>query len=250
MITDKDREIFHRTILLTGEDVFERITEAKVIVIGVGGVGSWCAESLVRSGVRHLTIVDADKVSVTNCNRQMMARPSTVGRVKVEVLKEMLLEINPDAEITALEKVYSEDTAAEFGLDSYDYVIDAVDSLKDKANLILEACRTRAVFFSSMGAALKMDPTGIRVDEFWKVQGCPLAATLRRRFRKEGTFPSRKFLCVFDPEVLPNRGGRSDDQSMFRKASINGSVAHMTSMFGLTIAGLVINDIYKKTIAG
>ena len=161
-----------------GKETLERIAKKKVIIFGVGGVGSWCAESLVRSGIRHLTIVDSDRVCITNINRQLMATTKTVGQVKVDVLKERLLDINPVAEITALQRIFTAETAADFDIASYDYIIDAIDSLKDKALLIEMACQTNARFFSSMGAALKMDPTRVRVAEFWKVQGEPAGKSI------------------------------------------------------------------------
>ena len=176
--------IFRRSELLLGVDTIERIGQKRVIIFGVGGVGSWCAESLVRSGIRHLTIVDSDRVCITNINRQLMATTKTVGQVKVEVLKERLLSINPSADITALQKIFTQDTADEFEIGSYDYIIDAIDSLKDKALLILMATRTKAKFISSMGAALKLDPTRIKITEFWKVQGDPLARALRKKFKQ------------------------------------------------------------------
>ena len=217
--------------MLLGEEAMERIARKRVIIFGVGGVGSWCAESLVRSGIRQLTIVDSDRVCITNINRQLMATTKTVGQVKVEALKERLLSINPSAEITALQKIFSQETAEEFALDSYDYIIDAIDSLKDKAALILLACRTKARFFSSMGAALKMDPTRIRVTEFWKVKGDPLARALRNRFKKEKRFPKRKFQCVYS------------DESPCTSNPSKGSLVHITAIFGMTLAGLVIQDI-------
>ena len=152
-----------RTELLLGADVMARLAEVRVILFGVGGVGSWCAEGLVRSGVKHLTLVDADRISASNVNRQLMATPRTVGQVKVEALRDRLLEIAPDAEIETLQQVFSAETAEEFALDSYDYILDAIDSLKDKGELILRATHTPAVFFSSMGAALKIDPAQVRV---------------------------------------------------------------------------------------
>ena len=173
-----EKAIFRRLELLLGDEAMDRIAEKRVIIFGVGGVGSWCAESLVRSGIRKLTIVDSDHVSVTNINRQLMATTKTVGQVKVDALKERLLNINPSAEITALQQIFSAETASEFCLEEYDYIIDAIDSLKDKALLILMACQTKAKFFSSMGAALKLDPTRIRTAEFWKVTGDPLARAL------------------------------------------------------------------------
>ena len=226
-----------------------RIKQMRVILFGVGGVGSWCAESLVRSGISQLTMVDSDCVSVTNINRQLMATTQTVGRVKVEALRERLLSINPTAQITALQKVFSQETAAEFQLDRYDYIIDAIDSLKDKAQLILLACQTKAKFFSSMGAALKMDPTRIQVTEFWKVKGDPLARALRNKFKSQGVFPKHKFQCVFSDELLQNQGQPStadEAPSMFNKPQINGSVAHITAIFGFMLAGLVINDILSR----
>ena len=165
-MTPPSKEIFNRAELLLGADVMERLASVRVILFGVGGVGSWCAEGLVRSGVTHLTLVDADCVAPSNINRQRMATVSTVGLPKVEALKEMLLDINPSAEITAIQARFTDATAASFGLDSYDYIIDAIDALKDKAALILHATATPATFFSSMGAACKIDPTRVRVASF------------------------------------------------------------------------------------
>ena len=237
---------FDRTALLTGPDVMQRLASTRVLLFGVGGVGSWCAEGLVRSGVGHLTLVDPDRVAPTNVNRQMMATSRTIGRLKVEALRDRLLEIHPAADIRCEARFFSEETAEDFDWDSYDYVIDAIDSLKDKAALILRACRSRAVFFSSMGAALKLDPTRVRVAEFWQVRGCPLGAALRKKYRQKGVLPARKFLCVYDDEVLPNRG-RSDETCAY-KAVINGSAAPVTALFGFTLASLVLQDVYRKGI--
>ena len=145
--------------------------------------------------------------------------------------------------------MYSEETHEEFGLDQYDYIIDCIDSLKDKVSLIMRACETHAVFFSSMGAALKMDPTKIQVAEFWKVRGCPLGSALRKRMKKSGLKPAHKFKCVYSEELLENRGSNPNSETnLIVKAQINGSMAHITSIFGLTIAGLVLNDIYRKVV--
>ena len=256
--------IFRRMELLLGNEAVGRIGSRRVIIFGVGGVGSWCAESLIRSGIRQLTIVDSDRVCITNINRQLMATTKTVGQVKVEALRERLLTINPKAEITALQKIFTEETAAGFDIGQYEYIIDAIDSLKDKALLIEMACQTKAKFFSSMGAALKMDPTRIQVTEFWKVKGDPLARALRNRFKKEKRFPKRKFLCVFSDELLQNMGHNATcgteqcmcpkaksgpgDPSLLNhewcssKAQINGTLAHITAIFGFMLAGLVIQD--------
>ena len=235
-----DSAIFRRNELLLGSETMERIAQKRVIIFGVGGVGSWCAESLVRSGISRLTIVDSDRVSVTNINRQLMATTKTVGQVKVDTLKERLLSINPKAEITALQQVFSEETAESFQLDTYDYIIDAIDSLKDKATLILLACQQQARLFSSMGAALKLDPTRIKVTEFWKVKGDPLARALRNRFKKDKTFPKRKFLCIYSDELLKNQMPVDPEDRG------NGSIVHITAIFGLMLAGLVIQDITNQ----
>jgi len=257
--------IFRRSELLLGNETMDRIAQKRVIIFGVGGVGSWCAESLVRSGIRQLTIVDSDRVCITNINRQLMATTKTVGHVKVEALKERLLTINPQAEITALQKIFTLETSASFDIDSYDYIIDAIDSLKDKALLILMACQSKARLFSSMGAALKMDPTRIRVTEFWKVKGDPLARALRKKFKSQGQFPKRKFQCVYSDELLTNRGHNATcgteqcmcpkakmgpgDPSLLNhewcssKAQINGTMAHVTAIFGFMLAGLVLQDV-------
>ena len=235
-----DSAIFRRNELLLGGETMERIAQKRVIIFGVGGVGSWCAESLVRSGISRLTIVDSDCVSVTNINRQLMATTKTVGQVKVDALKERLLSINPKAEITALQQVFSEETAESFQLDTYDYIIDAIDSLKDKATLILLACQQHAKLFSSMGAALKLDPTRIKVTEFWKVKGDPLARALRNRFKKDKTFPKRKFLCIYSDELLKNQMPVDPEDRG------NGSIVHITAIFGLMLAGLVVQDITNQ----
>ena len=242
---EKENDIFQRAELLLGNDVMNQIASKRVIVFGVGGVGSWCVECLVRSGIRRITIVDFDSVCASNVNRQLMATTDTIGRVKVEALKERLLQINPQCEVTALQKVFTEETADEFCLDQYDYIIDAIDSLKDKVALIMRACQTSAVFFSSMGAALKMDPTRIRVAEFWKVRGCPLGSALRKRMKRAQLKPIHKFQCVYSEELLDNVGTQPEPES---KRQTNGSMSHITAIFGFTIAGLVLNDIRDKAL--
>lgn len=233
--------IFDRTKRLVGDDAMKALEDAKVIIFGMGGVGSWVAEGLVRTGIRHLTIVDADTIDTTNVNRQMPATTLTLGEDKVEASRRRLLEINPDADIIAIKMFYSEETANLIDLAQYDYIVDAIDSLKDKALLILNATSSGRKFYSSMGAALKIDPTRVRVAEFWDVQGCPLARALRNKFKKTRVFPKRKFLCVYSDELLANKGGTSETCDY--KASINGSLVHITAIFGFTIAGKIISDI-------
>lgn len=240
-------ELFNRTELLLGSKVMQRIREARIIVFGVGGVGSWCAECLVREGIGHLTLVDSDIVCPTNVNRQLMATTKTLGEPKVEALRRRLLEINPEADIVAMQRSFSSETAHDFQLGQYDYVIDAIDSLRDKIELILKATQ-EGHLFSSMGAALRIDATKVRVAEFWKVKGDPLAAAMRSAMRRGKLFPARKFLCVHSEEQPMKNVGTAllDGSQTFTKVQTNGSLCHVTAVFGMTLAGLVIQDIHGK----
>ena len=239
---EKESEIFSRATLLLGDETMAILRDKRVIVFGVGGVGSWCAECLIRTGVGHLTMVDFDKVSVSNVNRQLMATVDTVGQVKVDVLRQRLLSINPQADVVALQETFTEETSSQFDLDSYDYVIDVIDSLRDKARLILQACQSQARLFSSMGAALKMDPSRIGVAEFWQVKGDPLARALRNYFKRQQCFPRRKFKCVFSDEMLQNNKVEESEGK-----TANGSLVHITAIFGCTLASLVIRDVVKRS---
>ncbi len=261
--------IFHRSELLLGKEVMEALASKRAILFGIGGVGSWCAESLVRTGLLNLTIVDSDRVDITNVNRQLMATTKTVGQVKTEALKERLLEINPNANIDDVQEIYSRDTADQFNLDEYDIIIDAIDSLSSKAHLIQNAVDRDAIFVSSMGAALKVDPSRVQVDSFWKVKGCPLARKVRKMLRK-WKVNERHFPCVYSDEVLENEGSylieehKNDPEIVqnqgpgnpellnhkwdHKKASINGSLSHVTGIFGFTLAGLVVKKIKEDLV--
>jgi tRNA threonylcarbamoyladenosine dehydratase len=263
----KKHPAFHRTELLIGEAALKTLAETRVILFGVGGVGSWCAEALIRSGVGHLTIVDNDVICVTNINRQLQATAKNVGTSKVEALKERLLEIHPDAGIIALQKVYNQETREEFDLPSYDYVIDAIDSLSHKVDLIASAMEAGVKLFSAMGAANKLDATTIRVDSIWKSQGCRLAKFVRKKLRQRGA--TGDCLCIYSEELLPafeavkaacgsaqcfcpkpldeEGGGIPPDVWCHQKAQINGSMVHITGAFGFNLAGLVVQDIVRKT---
>lgn len=259
------KEEFGRIELLLGEDKINKLNAAHVIIFGVGGVGSWCAESLVRSGICNLTIVDQDTVSVTNINRQLMATTKTVGKRKVDVLRDRLLEINPDANITALYQTYNKETAASFHLETFNIVIDAIDSLKDKAALIMHATQlskqkrishdatrnssnNQLTFLSSMGAALRIDPTMIRVAEFWKVKNDSLARALRKKFKHNKEMPAVKFQCVYSEESpMENKGTCNPNDTCEYKAVINGSLAHITGIFGFTLAGLAMQAIIAQS---
>lgn len=229
---------FQRTRLIAGDERMQRLRATRVLVVGIGGVGSWCAEAMARSGVGHITIVDRDVVAESNINRQLPALGSTVGRPKTEVLGERLIDINPDLDLVEIHDFYSPENADSYNLDSYDYVIDAIDSVACKAELILRATASRATLFSSMGAARKLHADKIATAEFWKVTGDPLARALRNRFKRTGRFPRRKFKCVYSPERL--------DQPIESPDGANGTFAHTTAIFGLTLAGLVIESIMGR----
>lgn len=233
------QDIFNRVELLLGTDMTRHLASCRVIVVGVGGVGSWCAESLVRSGIGHLTIVDSDVVCPSNVNRQLMATTETIGRVKVDALRERLVKINPDVDIKAINARYSDETNADFHLDDYDYIIDCIDSLKDKMALLLNATKTHATVFSSMGAAMKVDPTKIKVTEYWKVRGCPLGAAIRKRMKRAKVKPSKPIQCVYSEELLENKGIGEVE----REGNSNGTLSHITAIFGFTLAGLVMKHI-------
>ena len=236
-----------RTERLLGTDALSRLHSARVLVMGIGGVGSWAAEALVRSSVGHITIVDADRIVPSNINRQLMATTKTVGELKVEALRQRLLEINPAADVVAVNQEYNAEAAASLAIDSYDCVIDAIDSVADKALLIYEATRLKVPLFSSMGAALKSDPSRIRIGKFSEVKGCRLAAALRRRFKRSEQWPRRDFKCVYSDELLPNLGSdevRGTDGAMtYGKVSYNGSMCHITAIFGMMLAGMAIRHI-------
>lgn len=243
--------ILSRVELMLGASLVDKLRATRVAIIGLGGVGSWCAESLVRSGIGELMLVDSDKVSITNVNRQLMATTKTVGLSKVSVLAERLKEINPDVKLDVHETVYNEENAASFDLGRFDYVIDAIDSLSEKASLIRHALSFPNVkLFASMGAALKMDPFKIRASEFRKIEGDGLARALRQKFKKTGGFPRRKFTCVWSDEHRENLGDALqpdiEDSWGAKKARINGTIAHTTAIFGFALAGLVLKDIEES----
>ena len=202
----------------------------RVILFGIGGVGSWCAECLIRTGLTHLTIVDGDTVQPSNLNRQLPATQVTIGQPKVLALKERFLSINPDATIEAIPEMVNEEWLEAHGL-NYDYVIDAIDSVADKTDLILYATRARGVkIFSSMGAALRFDPTQVTTGELMSIQGDALAKAVRARMKRLGKHPYKKVRCVYSTEQA-------------QRCETRGSLMQVTAAFGLTLASLVIKDL-------
>ena len=255
--------IFQRLQLLTGTPAIKRLNDVHVAVFGIGGVGSWAADALVRSGVKSITLVDNDVICITNVNRQLQATVRNVGKVKVEELKERLLLLNPHCQVTALQKVYDPFTSDTFNLDAFDFVLDCIDSISCKVELIRRAHASSATLFSSMGAASKLDPTRIKVASIWETESCPLARVIRHNLRQTGF--DGDFLTVYSPEFLPPVEQTSvacgthsclcpayipDDGSEHKdwcsiKNVINGSAVHITATFGMFLAGLVVQNVVQ-----
>ena len=218
-------EACSRTAALLGEKAMARLASAHVLVVGVGGVGSWCAEALLRTGVGHLTLMDDDVVAASNLNRQCQATEATLGRPKADALRERLLSICPDADVTAQTVRF---TGPE-DISGFDAVVDAIDSVECKAALVLKACELKIPVVSSMGAALRTDPSRVRVTRFDKVSGDGLARALRRRFRDGGRVLPR-FDCVWSDEPP-------------RRIAVRGSIMPVTATFGMCLASRTIGSL-------
>lgn len=222
-----DTVCFSRIETLVGTDNFSRLRKCKVLLFGVGGVGGWTAECLVRSGIEHLTIVDYDTIESSNINRQVVALQSTIGQLKVDVLRQRLLDINSDAEINAIPQRYCSQTVALFDFNTYDYIIDAIDDVPNKLLLIRNATASTTTFISSMGSARRLMATDVQIGLFSKTHGDPLARTLRQQLRP---LP-KDFMCVYSPS------------SPVVKA---GSCMGVVATFGTLIASYVINSVVSN----
>ena len=216
----------------------KRLADARVLVVGVGGVGSWCAEALVRTGVGHITLVDDDVVAESNVNRQCPATAKTIGRAKVDAMAERLKEINPACEVEVVNVRYT--SSSVFCLKSFTLIIDAIDSVDCKAELILGATEAGVPLVSSMGAALRLDPTKVKMTRFEKVEGDGLARALRQRFKKLGRFPAAKFSCVWSGEAPVTTPVREDADG-----TVKGSLMPVTATFGMCLASEAIRILTK-----
>ena len=229
-----------RTELLLGEEKLARLRSANVLVVGVGGVGAYAAEMIVRAGVGRMTIADADKVSETNINRQLVALHSTVGREKCEVLAERLRDINPDIELKMVNRfIKDSETDALLDSEKFDYVVDAIDTLSPKLALIKGALERGIPLVSSMGAGAKTDPTLMEIKDIAKTHHCPLAHMLRKRLHKIGI--KRGFRAVFSPE--PVREGAMILCEEQNKKSNVGTISYIPALFGIGCASVVIRDL-------
>lgn len=237
----EDSPLQRLSILFT-PDTLARLRTAKVAVFGVGGVGSWCAEALVRSGINEITLVDSDRVALSNINRQLPALESTVGEFKVDSLAHRLNEIRCGIVVHPVAKLYTQNSRAEFDWANFDYVIDAIDSVDSKIDLLMYAKERGCTVFCSLGAAGKLDPTLVRAVSIWKTAGCPLGRLVRTGLRNKGF--AGDFVAVYSEEhpregycVVTKEGGKP----------ALGSFVSVTATFGMTLASLVVRDIESQT---
>ena len=230
---------FSRSELLLGKDGMEKLKNAHVAVFGIGGVGGHAAEALARTGVRKLDLFDNDTVSLTNINRQLIATLDKVGQYKVDVMKERIAQINTEAEVNAYRCFFMPDNSSEFDFSQYDYVIDAVDTVTAKLELVMKCREANVPIICSMGAGNKLDPTAFQVADIYKTSVCPLARVMRNELRKRGI---KKLKVVYSQEQ-PITPLPSDEECA--KKVVPGSVAFVPSVAGLILAGEVIKDLCK-----
>lgn len=249
---------FSRTELLLGKEAMEKLKNAKVAVFGIGGVGGYVCEALVRSGVGAFDLIDDDKVCLTNLNRQIIATRKTVGKYKTDVMKDRILEINPDARVEVHKCFFLPENADEFPFEEYDYIVDAVDTVTAKISLVMKAQEMNVPIISSMGAGNKLDASQFRVADIYKTKVCPLAKVMRHELKKRGV----KKLKVVYSEEQPTRP--VEDMAIScrtncicppgaahkctERRDIPGSTAFVPSVVGLIIAGEVIKDLTKDVM--
>lgn len=244
---------FSRTELLLGRENMERLANARIAVFGIGGVGGYTVEALARSGIGTLDLIDDDKICLTNINRQIFATRKTVGQYKVDVAKERILDINPHAKVNIYKTFYMPDTAEQFDFTQYDYVVDAIDTVTGKLELVEQADKTNTPIISSMGAGNKMDPTAFEVTDIYKTSVCPLAKVMRRELKKRGI---KKLKVVYSKEkpitpvedmaisckancICPPGTARKCTQ----RRQVPGSNAFVPSVVGLIIAGEIVKEL-------
>jgi len=234
--------IFQRVTLITGDDALSKMSQTRVLIVGLGGVGSWCAEALARTGICKMELVDFDTVAESNINRQAQATSRTVGQPKAAALRERLLEINPECEVLVRDAFFSKENSDQFDIVNANYVIDAIDTLNSKLDLIGICAAAGVTLFSSMGMAQKTDPTRIRSADIWNTNGCPLARLVREGLRKRNF--SGSFTAVYSDENIPRRGEKAfaEDGRGGRKI-INGSMVTVTAAAGMVLASLMVRDI-------
>ena len=228
---------FLRTEMILGENSTENLSQKSVILFGLGGVGSYTAEALARAGIGRLTIVDNDTVSVTNINRQLCALHSTVGKPKVDVVKDRILDINPDCKVTALQKFYLPENSDEFCLEKFDYIADAIDTVSAKIDLAVKSQKYGTPMISCMGTGNKLDPSQFTVSDIYKTNGCPLCRVMRTELKKRGI---KKLNVVWSPET-PVKPAQTNEDSGKRQTP--GSLPFVPPVAGMIMAGKIILDL-------
>ena len=237
---------FFRTELLIGQAALEKLQNSRVAIFGVGGVGGYVCEALVRSGVGHFDLIDNDTVSLTNINRQIIALHSTIGKLKVDVMKERMLDINPDVDVSVHPCFYLPETADQFDFSNYDYVVDAIDTVTGKIEIIVQADAHQVPVISSMGAGNKLNPAMMEVSDIYKTSVCPLARVMRRELKKRH-IKHCKVVYSKEKAIQPSQASLekygADSEENFTKTSIPGSTAFVPSVAGLILASEVIKDL-------
>ena len=231
---------FERSALLLGEEALDKLSKKKIIIFGLGGVGGYCVEALVRSGIKHFTLVDNDVVSPSNINRQIIATSKTIGKKKVEVMKERMLEINNEVEVEVLDKFVLKNNIDEFNLENYDYVVDAIDTISGKISICEKCYQNNIPVISSMGAGNKLNPLMFEVSDIYNTSVCPLAKVMRRELKKRGV---KKLKVVYSKEeaLTPKTIIKNEESGKITP----GSVSFIPSVVGLIIASEVIKDLIK-----
>ncbi|CRH84461.1 Molybdopterin-synthase adenylyltransferase [Chlamydia trachomatis] len=237
---------FSRTELLIGQAALEKLQNSRVAIFGVGGVGGYVCEALVRSGVGHFDLIDNDTVSLTNINRQIIALHSTIGKLKVDVMKERMLDINPDVDVSVHPCFYLPETADQFDFSNYDYVVDAIDTVTGKIEIIVQADAHQVPVISSMGAGNKLNPAMMEVSDIYKTSVCPLARVMRRELKKRH-IKHCKVVYSKEKAIQPSQASLekygADSEEKVTKKSIPGSTAFVPSVAGLILASEVIKDL-------
>lgn len=231
---------FLRTELLLGNAAMEKLNNSRVAVFGVGGVGSYVAEALSRSGIGSIDLIDNDTVSITNINRQLCALSSTVGKYKVDVMRDRILDINPDIKVTAHKVFYMPETKNLFDFSEYDYIVDAVDTVTAKIEIIKNAEEKNVPVISSMGAGNKLSATSFEVSDIYKTSVCPLARVMRRELKARGIKKLKVVYSKEEPVIIK----KNEEEGV--KKPIPASISFVPSVAGLIIAGEVIKDLIKK----
>ena len=240
---------FSRTELIIGKEAIEKLAASRVAIFGVGGVGGYAVEALARTGVGTLDIIDNDTVSLTNINRQIIATHKTIGKCKVDVAKDRILDINPNANVNKYKIFYTPETANQFDFSKYDYVIDAIDTVTGKIELVMNADKAEVPIISSMGAGNKLNPTAFEVDDIYKTSMCPLAKVMRKELKARGikklkvVYSKEKPITITEEMMIRYKEESNNIEEITGKRQIPGSNAFVPSVVGLIIASEVIKDL-------